>query len=113
VPADLEARLLAAIPALPPIQRRRWVVWAGAAGALAAACVLVVLAWPWHAGKGPATTASAYPVPIRGPDDPLGSASWRHLRTVAEEADAPVFTWPLAQTSPIRPSDSIPAELLD
>src|SRR5216683_5851927 len=53
VPSDLEARLLAAIPASAPsaVRRsqllpRRWLVWAGVGGALAAASLLVVLFWP-------------------------------------------------------------------
>src|SRR5438093_12334554 len=66
VPADLEARLLAAIPAgvssraesgiasaprvLPALTQPgspgRWVRWAGGVSALAAACLLIVLAWP-------------------------------------------------------------------
>ena len=41
VPAELEARLLAAIPA----PRRRRPIWAGVVGVLAAACLLAALAW--------------------------------------------------------------------
>jgi len=51
VPADLEARLLATIPAAILIPQRRWGVWVGALGALAAACLVVVLAWPGRDDK--------------------------------------------------------------
>ena len=49
VPAGLEARLLAAIPAKMPAPRQRWAVRVGvvsAVGEVAAACLLAVLAWP-------------------------------------------------------------------
>src|SRR5947207_2007566 len=71
VPADLEARLLAAIPPARPAPRRRWAVWAGVAGALAAACLLAVLAWRGRDGNGPAPDPEkgeiAHEVPPRPP----------------------------------------------
>src|SRR5262245_35735495 len=74
VPDGLEARLLAGVPAALPVPRRRWPIWAGAAAALAAACLLAVLAWPGRHGKDPAPTPgaskSARQVPARPPDDP-------------------------------------------
>src|SRR5260370_22901790 len=57
VPGDLETRLLSAIPAEMPTweqgsgSRRRWMVWVGLAGALAAACWLIVLSWPRSDGS--------------------------------------------------------------
>jgi WD40 repeat protein len=53
VPAGLEARLLATIPADRPIPRRRRAAWIGAVGTLAAACLLAVLVWPRRSGKVP------------------------------------------------------------
>src|SRR6266481_4229426 len=55
VPADLEARLLGAIPAPAerPFQRRRWAVGVGVFGPLAAACLLAVFAWPRSDGNDP------------------------------------------------------------
>src|SRR5258708_2505077 len=60
VPGDLEARLLAAIPAekictIPHLARvsgRRRTLWAGAGIAFAAACILMVIIWPKSAEQG-------------------------------------------------------------
>jgi len=139
VPADLEARLLATIPAEIPIPQRRWAVWAGVVGPLAAACLLAVFTGLQHDGKnpvpGPGTRKSTHPVTVtrpgtsasaaapgprlptrptlRQPDDDSGIAAWWAARRVLDGAELPAFTWPLQETSPIVVPTSIPADLLD
>jgi hypothetical protein len=117
VPADLEARLLAAIPTETLVPPRRWAVWVGVAGALAAACLLAVLAWPRRDGKGPAPgptpRESAHQATPRPPDDSDDLAVWREARRVLDGAEPPTFTWPLEETLPIRVSTSLPPDLLD
>jgi len=112
VPADLEARLLAAIPPQRLLPRwRRSVVWVSVAGALAAACLLAVLAWQGRNAKdpvpGPEKNEFVRKVIPRPQDDPVGIAGW------LEGAETPTFTWPLEETSPITASLSIPPDLLD
>src|SRR5690242_7462697 len=90
VPGDLECRLISAIPvaqqlALP--DRRRWIVWAGLAGALAAACVFVALLWPKTDDLKTeiVRNTQAAPNPKVRPDFDSGLGT---------------FTWPLDETSP-------------
>src|SRR5262249_55626403 len=113
VPAGLEARLLAAIPAAPPAPRRRWAVWVGLAGALAAACLLAVLAWPRRDGRGPDPSAPGPPVTPRPPDASDRLAAWREARRVLDGAEPSPFTWPLPETSPITAATAIPPDLLE
>jgi hypothetical protein len=117
VPAGLEARLLAAIPVATPVPRRRRAVWVGAAGALAAACLLAVLAWPGRDGENPfpspPTSAAPRQVTPRPPDDSAGLAARLEARRVLDGAELSPFTWPLQETSPLRASTSIPPDLLD
>jgi hypothetical protein len=114
VPADLEARLLAAIPAKRP-SARRWAVWAGVVGALAAACLLAVLGWPRRPARapvpGPETRESAHKVPPR-PAEEDGIAALREARRVEDGGEPAPFTWPLDET-PVGVSTSIPPELFD
>jgi hypothetical protein len=116
VPADLEARLLAAIPPAGPVPRRRWAVWAGVAGALAAACLLAVLAWRGRDGKAPAPspqkTDSARQAPSRPPEED-GIAAWREARRVADGEELPPFTWPLDEPAPVGVATSIPPDLFE
>jgi hypothetical protein len=115
IPADLEARLLATIPAERSIPRRRWGVRVGVFGALAAACVLAVLAWPRPDGKHPSPkrNESTSQVTHRPPDDSAHIASLRAARQVQDETEPPTFTWPLPEPSPMRFSTSIPPDLLN
>jgi hypothetical protein len=105
VPAGLEARLLAAIPGQLPVPRRRWAVWAGVAAALAAACLLAVLAWRRERND-------PVPGPDTGPSARVAPA-WPETRRVQEGADLPPFSWPLEETSPLKASTSIPPDLLE
>jgi hypothetical protein len=111
VPADLEARLLAAIPPQRPLPQWRSVVWVSVVGALAAACLLVVLAWQGRGVKAPVPIPEknefARKAPTRPQDDPAGIAAW------LEGTETPTFTWPLEETSPTTASISIPPDLLD
>src|SRR5262249_48766114 len=117
VPADLEARLLATIPAAMPGPRRRRAVWVGVGGALAAACLLAILAWSGHDREkpvpNPPTSASAFQAPSRPPDGSAGSPDWLEARRNPDGPDMPPFTWPLEEKSAFKVSTSIPPDLLD
>jgi hypothetical protein len=117
VPADLEARLLATIPAAVPGPRRHPAVWVGVGGALAAACLLAVLAWSGRDGErpvpSPPTSASALQAPSRPPDGAAGLPVWLEARRNPDGPDMPPFTWPLEEKSAFKVSTSIPPDLLD
>jgi hypothetical protein len=113
VPAELEARLLTSIPACRPAPRRRWAVWLGAAGVLAAACLLALL---WMRDAGPGTRDETAPPNLavsRPSKESAGVATWLASRRVPDEAATPSFTWPLGETSAIRLATAIPPNLLD
>ena len=111
VPAGLEARLLATIPAERPTARRRWAVLIGA---LAAACLLALLAWQRRGGNeslpSPGKGDSANRVAL---DDSARIAAGRQARRVLDGEEPPTFAWPLDETSPLTVSTAIPPELLD
>jgi hypothetical protein len=122
VPGDLEARLLAAIPAEMPrplraSRPRRWAVWAGAAVAVAAACWLAVL-WTRHeapgAGRGTIPSVPQPPPLASGPK--AGSpamAPWLQVRRGLDGVERETFTWPIQEKSPLMVSSSISPDLLD
>jgi hypothetical protein len=131
VPADLEARLLASIPAEMPLARRRWGIWVGVACASAAACLLAVLTWSGRDGRNPVSQVPAnssvrqvtvpslpahvatHEVTPRAPNQSASNAPWLELRGILAGAKTTTFNWPLQETSPMRMSTSIPADLLD
>ena len=134
VPAGLEARLLAAIPAKMPAPRQRRAVRVGvvsAVGAVAAACLLAVLAWPPARDEKPipthgtvetvqhvtvpnsATSEAAHQAAPAPTDDSAGLSAWRDARRVLNGAELPPFNWPLQESSPMRATISIPPDLLD
>jgi hypothetical protein len=117
VPADLEVRLLAAIPPAGPVPRRRWALWAGVAGALAAACLLAVLAWRGRHDNGPAPgpqkTESARHARPRPPDDSDAIAAWREARRVVDGEELPPFTWPLEEPAPVGVAASTHPDLFE
>jgi hypothetical protein len=89
-------------------------LWVGAAGALAAACLLGVLLLRGRGGNEPALgVIPAIPDVVHRPPvrfDRL--AATRLARRDLDEAELPSFTWPLSQTSPITPT-SMPADRLE
>ena len=115
VPEGLEARLLAAVPARGPAPRRRWGVRALVAGALAAACLLAVLAWHRHDGKAPAPVKQevAHHVTPRPPEPPSGVAVWARAGRDPEKAELPPFTWPLGESPPATLAAALSPDLLD
>ena len=117
VPEGLEARLLAAGPARGPAPRRRWAVRALVAGALAAACLLAVLAWQRRDGKaptfGPAKHEVAHKVTPRPPDGPPGMAAWVRAGRDPEAAELPPFTWPLGEAPAATMAAAISPDLLE
>ena len=115
VPGDLEARLLSAIPAemphgeqMPNSRRRRWVVWASLAGALAAACLLIVLSWPRN--NGPKNNIVKHDGGSSSNSDMPPRPGNRHD---SDAMSAGTFTWPLDEMSPMLASTAIPPDLLD
>jgi hypothetical protein len=120
IPSDLEARLLAAIPAEMSCRarvsgRRRWAVWAGAAVALAAACFLAVL-WTRHDGRGAKDqiiSPAPRPSTLTSVPEAGSMASWLEARRGLDGAERPTFTWPIQEKSPLMVSTSIPPDLLD
>jgi hypothetical protein len=110
--------LLAAIPADLPALRRRWAVWAGVAGvgvAVAAACLLAVLAWPRRDDGNPDSRPDprelVHPATPQSPDDRI--AARRDSRRLLDEAEPAPFHWPLPEPLPTRLSTTIPADLFD
>src|SRR5262249_14421483 len=117
VPADLEARLLAGIPDRLPVPRRRWPVWIGVAGALAAACLLVVLAWSRRdrresipSTRGNGIVNKETPRPPAEPDD---LAAWQEARRTLDSEQIPGFAWPLGETSSVTASTASSSEMFD
>ncbi len=145
VPADLESKLLAAIPArvsfpvhnsraasgaalaprvLPALTqpgspgRWRWVRLIGGVSALAAACLLIVLAWPKSDGQKSkpdpqknhlAAAGSTNPVSPQSPQD----TPWLQARRAPDDLKLAPFTWPIEETKPMTVARSIPGDLLD
>jgi hypothetical protein len=115
VPPDLEDRIVRSTDEMRPVWRRRLVLW-GSAAVLAAACLLVVLAWT-GAGSSDRMARRTREHPTRGIRAPLSDDS-RSVsapkESIAGLDDLPPFVWPLQETQPVRgASTSIPADLLN
>jgi hypothetical protein len=112
--AELDGELLSA-PIVRPRRSRRWAVWCGVAGALAAACVLAILAWPRKGVKDPLPSPRANEMAQHGNGAPADSdnlATWRQSRQAIEDAEVS-FRWPLPEPAPVRVGVSIPSDLFD
>jgi len=100
-------------PLRPPARGRRWAVGVGAAGTLAAACLLAVVAWPPRDGKNPVASPGANlsvdPFVARPVDDSTSTSLWREARRGPDGAERPAFAWPIRNTLSV----SIPPDLLD
>jgi hypothetical protein len=114
VPAGLESRLLAAIPPARPIPRRRG-VWVSVIGAVAAACLLALLAGQGRDIRrqvpGPKREITHQSTPRSTEDDRL--AAWRENQRLGEGGESATFAWPLPETPPVGASNSIPSDLFD
>jgi hypothetical protein len=130
VPVDLEARILAAIPAEPPNKmprvargfgRRPLAAWAGAAAVVVAVALLAVLL-----RRGPDTekntpnvvsntqnTKAARQVKTQQPGYALGVTSWLRARRDLDPAESPLFIWPIQEKSPLMVSSTNRLDLLD
>ena len=129
IPDDLEARLLAAIPAenLREIlhcvcaSRQRRTLWAGAGVAFATACLLTVLLWPKIEDKdtvhrlavNPDKSEAAHQSAPERPDESLNIVSRLEDRRCLMELERQAFTWPIHEKSPLMVSSEIPRDLLD
>ena len=146
VPADLESKLRAAIPTpvsfpghkirasangvasaprvLPALTqpgsagRWRWARWAGGVSALAAACLLIVLAWPKSDGQKSKPDPQKNHLAAAGSTDPVSSQSpqdtpWLQARRAPDDLKLAPFTWPIEETRPMTVANSIPSDLLD
>jgi hypothetical protein len=115
VPIGLEARLLAGIAAKPMIRQWHWTQWVGGVGAFAAACLLIVLAWPKGEGqkavldpKDRVTTTS--PTPTVPPRSPKGTLQ---AQREPDDSKLPPFAWPVDEAIHVTLSSSIPSDLLN
>jgi hypothetical protein len=100
-----------------PTAPLRWAGRVGVVGTVAAVCLLAVLAWRGRDGKkpypSPGPSSSERPVAHLPPDDSDRSAAWPRRQRIPDEADMPMFTWPLETASALGVSKSIPPDLLD
>jgi hypothetical protein len=108
---------VAEVLARPRRARRRLALWAVLGGAVAAACVFAVLAWPRKDVKsvvpGPRGNEIAVTNNPGLPDGSADLAAWRESRQAVEQPEPPVFRWPLAEPAASRVSTSIPSDLFD
>jgi hypothetical protein len=110
------------------LRKRGWAAWTVV---LAAACLLVVVAWREsrirQVTPDPAPKGSVREVAVPSPETKLPGheaahqppasadriAAWRVTQRLWDGTDLPAFTWPLEESAPLRASLSIPPELLE
>jgi hypothetical protein len=109
----VEARGSASPLREPSGRRRRRAVWAGVSGALAAACLIAVLARQWRDGNAtipsPGRNQPVQRVSSQLPDDSTGLAPLLASRRDLNETEMPAFAWPFENTV----SASSPLDLPD
>jgi hypothetical protein len=93
--------------------RRRWAAWSGSASALAAACLLVILAWPRRdtetQGPSPPVRRGWTEVAHQSSRSSRDLSSLLEARRNLDESAMPGFVWPLENAL----SASTPLDLLD
>lgn len=117
IPANLEARLRAAVPSVLPVRWRHRAVWLGLVAGSAAACLLAVFAlrerFRQESRPGPEPRISVQRVQ-RGPrEDSADVLVWREARRDLDADEMPLFCWPLVETVPMGKTKAIPSDLLD
>jgi hypothetical protein len=112
VPAGLESRLLAGIPAGGPIRRWRWNRWTVGLGALAAACLMIALAWPKRLEQ-PLNPEDGSRLATSGPTTLISPQSSQAAAGLRDEPKMAPFTWPVDEARPLMASSSIPSDLLN
>jgi hypothetical protein len=105
------------LPVPPRIGRRQRSVWVGVAGALAAACVLALLAWSRRENQlpppGNRVVERGHQTAPRPSDEFARIPPWSEVRRIVDGAEPSTFRWPLPPTSLSLRPDSIPPDLLE
>jgi hypothetical protein len=109
VSTGLRQRVEQSLAEVRPSKLRR-VRWIALAGGLAAACLGLALL-RWQGGQHRNEGKKAVPNPV--PSESVDHAPTPLPQGYQENIDAPTFTWPVEESSPLRASMSIPSELLD
>jgi hypothetical protein len=95
------------------VRRRHWAVWGGAVGSVAAACLLVILAWPQpgttNEGSNPRSRQNGEEVANQTLNVSHNLTPLLDARRDMDEAAMPRFVWPLEN----QLSASTPLDLLD
>jgi hypothetical protein len=122
ISTGLRRRIAESLAEVRPAKLRR-IRWIAVAGGVATTCLgLALLLWQvgQHRSKGkypvpnPAPPESVQLAPMPRPPSRAGDVSpWLRTQEYEEYVDAPYFTWPLEESSPIRALMPIPSELLD
>ncbi|MGH7140482.1 MAG: hypothetical protein ACREHD_32510 [Pirellulales bacterium] len=112
MPADLERRLLAAIPTHRSVAQRpsltwRSLAWTGGCAALAAACLLAFLARSWSDAQRPAADRGTPRRLAPAPNTESHAIAWGRTRPIFDSSKPPKFAWPLAGVSSIAASSHV------
>jgi hypothetical protein len=95
------------------LRRRDLVVWAGAA----AACLVAVRFWPEPDNQhiGPIVIADPGPTrsTLQSAPRPESDSTWFMAHHDLVETEAPAFTWPVQEKSPLMVSTALRPDLFD